>query len=62
MAIKTKDAEAAMLPINQILAGDCVQVMNALPAGSVDLIFADPPYNLQLKGDLRRQQSGGCSG
>ena len=28
--------------------------MNALPAGSVDLIFADPPYNLQLRGELHR--------
>ncbi|MBC7480204.1 MAG: site-specific DNA-methyltransferase [Pseudorhodobacter sp.] len=54
MATKIKDAGAVTLPVNQILAGDCVQVMNSLPAGSVDLIFADPPYNLQLKGDLRR--------
>ena len=46
--------EASALPLNQILGGDCVEVMNALPAGSVDLIFADPPYNLQLKGDLHR--------
>jgi modification methylase len=45
---------AADLPLNTILAGDCVEAMNALPAGSVDLIFADPPYNLQLKGDLHR--------
>jgi modification methylase len=42
------------LPLNQILAGDCIEVMNGLPAGCVDLIFADPPYNLQLKGDLHR--------
>ena len=54
MVTKIKDAGAVTLPVNQILAGDCVQVMNSLPAGSVDLIFADPPYNLQLKGDLRR--------
>ena len=45
---------AATLPRNQILAGDCIQVMNSLAEASVDLIFADPPYNLQLKGDLRR--------
>jgi len=38
----TKLKEAVTLPLNQILAGDCVQVMNALPAGSVDLVFADP--------------------
>src|SRR5262249_41908833 len=34
--------------------GDCVVEMANLPAGSVDLIFADPPYNLQLQGDLKR--------
>jgi modification methylase len=44
----------AGLPLNTILAGDCIKVMNGLPEGSVDLIFADPPYNLQLRGDLHR--------
>jgi modification methylase len=47
-------AANGLLPLNQILAGDCIDVMNRLPAGSVDLIFADPPYNLQLRGDLHR--------
>ena len=47
-------AMQGMLPLNEILAGDCIEVMNALPAGSVDLIFADPPYNLQLQGALHR--------
>ncbi|MDH5451842.1 MAG: site-specific DNA-methyltransferase [Paracoccaceae bacterium] len=51
---KTKTKEGAILPLNQILAGDCIEQMRALPAESVDLIFADPPYNLQLKGDLHR--------
>ena len=54
MTVKMQAVEAATLPLNQILDGDCVEVMNALPAGSVDLIFADPPYNLQLKGELLR--------
>ena len=54
MTTKTKTAAAASLPLNQILDGDCIAVMNSLPAGSVDLIFADPPYNLQLKGELLR--------
>ena len=54
MTSKVKAAEAAVLPLNQILDGDCIEVMNNLPAGLVDLIFADPPYNLQLKGDLHR--------
>ena len=42
------------LPLDEILTGDCVGVMNALPAQSVDLIFADPPYNLQLEQTLSR--------
>lgn len=42
------------LPLNQILLGDCVEHLNALPAESIDLIFADPPYNLQLQNELRR--------
>lgn len=52
--IKEKRADARPLPLNQILAGDCIEIMNSLPEGSVDLIFADPPYNLQLRGDLLR--------
>ncbi len=39
---------------NKILKGDCLEQLNKLPAKSVDLIFADPPYNLQLEGDLKR--------
>lgn len=42
------------LPLDQILLGDCVAALAALPPASVDLVFADPPYNLQLGGDLRR--------
>jgi len=42
------------LQLDTILAGDCVERMNALPAGSVDLVFADPPYNLQLRQPLHR--------
>ena len=38
----------------RIVVGDCVAEMSKLPAGSVDLVFADPPYNLQLKGELKR--------
>ena len=39
---------------NRILIGDCIAEMAKLPAESVDLVFADPPYNLQLQGDLKR--------
>ncbi|CTQ33284.1 site-specific DNA-methyltransferase [Jannaschia rubra] len=48
------DPEARVLPLDTIMSGDCVAAMNALPENSVDLIFADPPYNLQLRGDLHR--------
>lgn len=44
------------LPLNSILQGDCVEMMRSLPAASVDMIFADPPYNLQLGGDLHRPE------
>ncbi|NQV43417.1 MAG: site-specific DNA-methyltransferase, partial [Rhodospirillales bacterium] len=39
---------------NKIFQGDCTEAMNALPEGCVDMVFADPPYNLQLEGDLLR--------
>src|ERR1700749_4299419 len=42
------------LRLDTIIEGDCIAAMNALPEGSVDMIFADPPYNLQLQGDLHR--------
>lgn len=42
------------LPLNQILHGDCIEILKSLPENSVDLIFADPPYNLQLRNDLYR--------
>ena len=41
-------------PSSRIVVGDCVAEMAKLPAASVDLVFADPPYNLQLQGDLKR--------
>ena len=42
------------LPLDTILRGECVEIMCSLPTGSVNCIFADPPYNLQLRGELRR--------
>jgi modification methylase len=53
MTIQT-ERDSASLPVNQIIAGDCIAAMDALPRDSVDLIFADPPYNLQLRGELHR--------
>ena len=42
------------LPVDSILVGECVEHMNSLPPASVDLVFADPPYNLQLEQGLTR--------
>jgi len=47
-------APARDLPLGRILPGDCIEAMRSLPSASVDLVFADPPYNLQLGGDLNR--------
>lgn len=49
------------LPIDTIIEGDCVAAMKALPDECVDLIFADPPYNLQLGGDLHRPDNSKVS-
>ncbi len=42
------------IPIDQIIKGDCIDVLRQLPDARVDLVFADPPYNLQLKRELWR--------
>ena len=49
-----KATATATLPLDKVLIGDCVSLMNGLPANSVDVIFADPPYNLQLSNELLR--------
>jgi modification methylase len=46
------------LPLDRIMIGDCIAEMARLPDKSVDMIFADPPYNLQLGGDLFRPEGG----
>jgi modification methylase len=51
-AVQTVDKST--LPLGQILRMDCVEAMRSLPDACVDLVFADPPYNLQLGGDLQR--------
>ncbi len=51
---RTTPEATPALPLDSILRGDCIAMMKALPAKSVDMIFADPPYNLQLGGDLHR--------
>ncbi len=42
------------LPLDQVLLGDCITHLRMLPPASVHCVFADPPYNLQLRGELRR--------
>lgn len=49
-----RKAEKQSLPLNKIVQGNCIEVLNSLPEKSVDVIFADPPYNLQLKDELHR--------
>ncbi|WP_395637656.1 DNA-methyltransferase, partial [Sphingorhabdus sp.] len=53
-AVKSKPVEVHDLPRNQILRMDCIEAMRSLPDCSIDMVFADPPYNLQLGGDLLR--------
>jgi modification methylase len=48
--------------INQIVTGDCIAELGKLPAASVDLVFADPPYNLQLQRDLKRPDNSRVDG
>jgi len=50
------------LPLDQIIFGDCVQVLMTLPEKSIDLVFADPPYNLQLEKELWRPNSTRVNG
>ena len=50
----SKETAQPNLPLGQILPGDCIEAMRSLPDASVDMVFADPPYNLQLGGDLNR--------
>ena len=54
--------EAGALPGDAVLQGDCLAAMAGLPAASVDLVFADPPYNLQLRGDLHRPDNSRVDG
>jgi len=45
---------ADKLPLDQVLVGDCRQILTEIPENTIDLVFADPPYNLQLEGELLR--------
>lgn len=50
------------LQTNRILKGACADVMNRMPEACVDMIFADPPYNLQLAGELHRPNNSRVDG
>ena len=52
MATSSKSqSKTSSLPTNDIITGDCIATMNALPENSVDLVFADPPYNIGFEYD-----------
>jgi modification methylase len=61
-AVQRKMPNTRPLPLNQFITGDCIEVMRSLPAHSVDVIFADPPYFLQLKEDLSRPDASPVDG
>jgi DNA modification methylase len=50
----TTTKTSALLPLDQVIQGNCLEVMPTLPEQSIDLVFADPPYNLQLSRALWR--------
>ncbi len=53
-SVRTPRVSFESEPDSRVLLGDCVAEMAKMPAACVDLVFADPPYNLQLQGDLKR--------
>ena len=48
------DKRGTKLPLDTVIVGDCIEELALLPEASVDLVFADPPYNLQLNNELYR--------
>jgi len=61
MSEKTTN-QKKILPLNKIIKGNCIDSMRSLPSNSIDVIFADPPYNLQLKNELSRPDSSKVHG
>src|SRR5215470_15262362 len=53
---------AARVPLDKIIVGDCIEVLGTMPEASVDLVFADPPYNLQLNNELYRPDNSRVDG
>ncbi|MBT3910360.1 MAG: site-specific DNA-methyltransferase [Rhodospirillaceae bacterium] len=60
----TAPSAPAPLPAyaDSILMGDCMEQLASLPEASVDMVFADPPYNLQLEGELHRPNNSRVDG
>ncbi len=56
--VRKAKAQPIELAVDRIIKGDCIAAMRALPDECVDMVFADPPYNLQLGGDLFRPEGG----
>jgi modification methylase len=56
--VKKAEIKSEALAVDRIIKGDCIEAMAALPDACIDMIFADPPYNLQLGGDLFRPEGG----
>lgn len=50
------------IPINTIIKGDCIEILKTISTESIDLIFADPPYNMQTDGELLRTDGSVFSG
>ena len=48
------DTGGALLPRNKVIVGDCIEELARLPEASIDLVFADPPYYMQIGETLRR--------
>ncbi len=62
MGARKHSKDSREITADRIIAGDAVEAMAKLPDGSVDLVFADPPYNLQLSGELARPDNSRVDG
>ncbi len=62
MSVRAEDWAGEAFPLDEILEGDCISALEKVPSGSVDLVFADPPYNLQLSGELHRPNQSRVDG
>jgi modification methylase len=61
-SVRTPRVSFAPQLINRIVTGDCIAELGRVAPASVDLVFADPPYNLQLQGDLKRPDNSRVDG